>query len=169
MRLDKYLSHAGVGTRKEVKQLIRKKHVRVNGELVVKDDMHVEEDDLVQLDGELAHHLLSPKHHVRKTYYVEHQLCLDETAIKTLCNGSIILDEKTVLCAALEVINETSCFFHIEEGRYHQIKRMFSAVGNEVLYLKRVAMGPLRLDDHLEVGEWRALTQEELAALKAVA
>ena len=232
MRLDKYLSHAGVGTRKEVKQLIRKKHVRVNGELVVKDDMHVEEDDLVQLDGEhiyyepfvylmlnkpsgvicatqdsehetvldcfdvmlpkgcfpvgrldmdteglvlisndgkLAHHLLSPKHHVRKTYYVEHQLCLHETAIKTLCNGSIILDEKTVLCAALEVINETSCFFHIEEGRYHQIKRMFSAVGNEVLYLKRVAMGPLRLDDHLEVGEWRALTQEELAALKAVA
>ena len=66
-------------------------------------------------------------------------------------------------------LNETSCFFHIEEGRYHQIKRMFSAVGNEVLYLKRVAMGPLRLDDHLEVGEWRALTQEELAALKAVA
>ncbi|MFR2703693.1 MAG: hypothetical protein ACLTAQ_11605 [Longicatena caecimuris] len=46
---------------------------------------------------------------------------------------------------------------------------MFSAVGNEVLYLKRVAMGPLRLDDHLEVGEWRARTQEELAALKAVA
>ena len=78
--------------------------------------------------GKLAHHLLSPKHHVRKTYYVEHQLCLDETAIKTLCNGSIILDEKTVLCAALEAVSYT----HLDVYKRQEYEHRFMEKGQPI-------------------------------------
>lgn len=231
MRLDKYLSHAGIGTRKEVKQLIRKKHVKVNGNLITKDDAHVDEQAevmvdeeivyyepfvylmlnkpsgvisatedgehetvldcfdvmlpkgcfpvgrldidtegllLITNDGKLAHRLLSPKQHVQKTYFVEYEKPLSEEDIKMLCDGSIRLDDKAILPAKLDIISETSCLLHIEEGRFHQVKRMFQAVTNEVVYLKRLAMGPLQLDDDLQPGDWRPLHEEEHKALQAI-
>ena len=68
--------------------------------------------------------------------------------------------------AKVEVIDDYHCYLTIEEGRYHQVKRMMSAVGNEVLYLKRISMGSLRLDENLQTGEWRWLSEEEVQALK---
>ena len=121
---------------------------------------------LITNDGKLSHFLLSPKHHVKKTYYVEMKNILSKEDIEILENGSIVLDEKVIKPAKVEVIDDYHCYLTIEEGRYHQVKRMMSAVGNEVLYLKRISMGSLRLDENLQTGEWRWLSEEEVQALK---
>ena len=86
--------------------------------------------------------------------------------IEILENGSIVLDEKVIKPAKVEILDDHHCYLTIEEGRYHQVKRMMSAVGNEVLYLKRISMGPLQLDENLQIGEWRWLSDEEVQALK---
>lgn len=91
---------------------------------------------------------------------------LSKEDIEILENGSIVLDEKVIKPAKVEVIDDYHCYLTIEEGRYHQVKRMMSAVGNEVLYLKRISMGSLRLDENLQTGEWRWLSEEEVQALK---
>ncbi|MCB7430213.1 16S rRNA pseudouridine(516) synthase, partial [Erysipelatoclostridium ramosum] len=80
---------------------------------------------------------------------------LQEGDQKRLENGSIILDEEPVLPARVEILEDTKILLHIQEGRFHQVKRMLHAVGNEVVYLKRIAMGPLQLDEALACGEWR--------------
>ena len=121
---------------------------------------------LVTNDGPLGHELLSPKKHVSKTYYAELAHALSQMDIDALENGVDIGEKNLTLPAQVEVIGETTVHITITEGKFHQVKRMFEAVSNKVLYLKRLSMGSLRLDDNLSLGEYRALTNEELELLK---
>jgi 16S rRNA pseudouridine516 synthase len=229
MRLDKFLAHAELGSRKEVKAMIRKKRVSVNGEIDTKDDLIIDEvQDVICVDemeiyynqemyimlnkpqgylsatedsrdpcvvdlipevgiskcfpvgrldkdseglllitnnGQLTHRLLSPKHHVVKKYYIEMREKVTDEMIVNLCNGSIVLDDKPVKEAAYTPIDDMTGVIEISEGRFHQVKRMMEAVGNEVLYLKRIQMGPLVLDEDLALGEYRFLSEEEVQSL----
>lgn len=233
MRLDKFLSSAGAGTRSEVKDLLRKGAVEVNGIVCKKPEQKVEPSEdtvllfgeriayeevayfllhkpagcvsatqdvhektvldyldepqckdlfpvgrldkdtegllLITNDGDLAHRLLSPKKHVDKTYYAEIEGVVTEEDIKAFCEGIDIGDEKKTLPAkltVLEVAPRSKVEVTIQEGRYHQIKRMFEAVGKRVVYLKRISMGPLVLEDSLKKGRYRRLREEEIAQLK---
>lgn len=231
MRLDKLLAHAGYGTRKEVKALIKNKQVTVNGAIAVKDKQQIDEfhdcvcvngetlhyvqhqfimmnkpagvicanrDDyhetimdlfdtfigtdmfpvgrldidteglvLICNDGKLAHRLLSPKHHVDKCYEVHLAKPIDEQQLLRL-SGEIDLGDFIAKPAKAEVLSDTCIHLMIQEGKFHQVKRMMQAVGNEVVYLKRLSFGPLSLDETLDPGEWRYLTQAETEALYAV-
>ena len=229
MRLDKFLAHAGFGTRKEVKELVRKGRVVVNGQRVKKDDQKIDErQDQIQVDGRivtyetevyimlnkpqgvisatedsryetvldclktnrsdlfpvgrldidteglllitndgaLAHDLLSPKKHVDKTYEVHLERPWDpqyEAAIQT---GIRISDEEVCLPATLRQTAKHIILLTIQEGKFHQVKRMMHACDNEVVYLKRLTMGPLKLDEALQSGAWRNCTPQEIEALK---
>ncbi len=122
---------------------------------------------LITNDGELSHSLLSPKKHVDKTYYVKTDGIITENMIRQLQEGVDIGDEKLTLPAKVELNKDKTCaFLTITEGRFHQVKRMFKAVGREVIYLKRLSMGSLNLDEKLEPGQYRKLTEEELHLLK---
>lgn len=121
---------------------------------------------LITNDGELAHQLLSPKKHVSKVYYVELADPLKETDVKAFAAGLDIGDDKPALPAKLKILDERSAEVEIVEGRFHQVKRMFKAVDNEVIYLRRIQMGTLRLEDDLRPGEYRKLTDDELEQLK---
>lgn len=229
MRIDKLLSHAGFGTRKEVKELLKKKRITVNGNVVIKDKTQVQEEideicvdgevlnfqtqtylmlhkpsgvvsatqdalhptvmDCIDVfvgndmfpvgrldidteglvlicnDGKLAHRLLSPKHHVDKLYEVEIAHSLSASDIKQLQSG-IELEDFTTQPAMVEIIDDTHLYLTIQEGKFHQIKRMMHALSNEVLYLKRIRFGPLSLDETLASGEWRYLSDEEIDTLQ---
>ncbi len=230
MRLDKFLCDCGYGTRSQVKQLVKKGRVTVNGApcrqadlkidekndrisvdgnecgysqfvyymfhkpagcvCAVKDNVsrtvmeYLEKEDvkkdlfpvgrldkdtegllLLTNDGALSHKLLSPKKHVPKTYYVKSKQALSKEDVKQLETGVDIGDEKKTLPASVEVLGQREIFLTISEGRFHQIKRMLFSVGNEVVYLKRVSMGGLHLDENLKPGEYRLLTGEEMERL----
>lgn len=125
---------------------------------------------LITNDGELAHKLLSPKKHVGKVYFARIKGFVTEKEVQIFRQG-IKLDEEFITLPAELVILESSENSTVEvtiiEGKFHQIKRMFEAVHMEVLYLKRMCMGGLKLDKTLAPGEYRKLTKEELAMLKA--
>lgn len=125
---------------------------------------------LITNDGMLAHNLLSPKKHVDKTYYVETEGCLNEEHISMFAEGINVENEFVALPAKLEILssegNITKSLLTINEGKFHQVKRMMSAVNNEVTYLKRLTMGPLTLPNDLNVGEYRRLTIKEFNMLK---
>lgn len=124
---------------------------------------------LLTNDGPLAHRLLSPGKHVDKRYYVEVTGELDETDRKALAEGIQLKDGTRCLPASLELLPGTGqALVTIQEGKYHQVKRMLAARGKPVSYLKRLAMGPLALDPALPPGAWRPLQAEELAALEAL-
>ena len=233
MRLDKYLCETGFGTRSQVKDLLKKGQVMVNGEVVKKPELKINETtdqilcqgkkasyqkniylmlhkpagvvsatednrektvlDLVRPedrknglfpvgrldkdteglllltdDGELAHRLLSPKKHVDKTYYAKIDGQVTEEHVKQFREGLDIGDEKKTLPAVLTIllsgpVSEIEVTIH--EGRFHQIKRMFEAVGCKVTYLKRLSMGSLVLDETFPLGEYRPLTEAELEGL----
>ncbi len=233
MRLDKYLCETGFGTRSQVKDLLKKGQVMVNGEVVKKPELKINETtdqilcqgkkasyqkniylmlhkpagvvsatednrektvlDLVRPgdrknglfpvgrldkdteglllltdDGELAHRLLSPKKHVDKTYYAKIDGQVTEEHVKQFREGLDIGDEKKTLPAVLTIllsgpVSEIEVTIH--EGRFHQIKRMFEAVGCKVTYLKRLSMGSLVLDETLSPEEYRPLTEAELEGL----
>lgn len=228
-RLDKFLCDKKIGTRSQVKDLIAKGYVTVNGEVVKRADVKVSDTDeiccqgeilsfeefgyfmlnkpagiisatedasqqtvldffkdepyknlypvgrldkdtegllLITNDGPLGHQLLSPKKHVPKTYYARLLHGLDRTDIEALERGVDIGEKNLTLPAKVEVLEETAVHITITEGKFHQVKRMFEAVDNKVIYLKRISMGNLRLDEKLKLGEYRALTEEELALLK---
>ena len=232
IRLDKFLSEMGVGTRQEVKQYIRKGKVEVDGEIAKRPELKVDEakanvtldgerigyasyvyymlnkpsgvvsatedkrektvidlikgqkrKDLFQVgrldkdtvglllitnDGNLAHRLLSPKHHVDKCYFTRVTGQIHEEDIHRFKEGLDIGDEKKTLPADLEILSSgeiSEAKVTICEGRYHQVKRMFEAIGCRVIYLKRLSMGSLTLDPALEKGAFRKLTEEEIAAL----
>ncbi len=237
MRLDKFLSDMGVGSRSELKRSIRKGLVMVNGQ-VEKDpgadvdasaeisfdgspilyqsfeyymmnkpagvisasedrrqktvldlmdsrkrkdlfpagrlDRDTEGLLLITNDGQLAHRLLSPKHHVDKCYFVRVTGSLDDADVQRFATGIQYDETLTAMPAKLRILESGSEFSTaetiIQEGKFHQIKKMFAALGNgrEVVYLKRLSMGPLKLDPALAPGEYRALTEEELAALKSL-
>jgi 16S rRNA pseudouridine516 synthase len=123
---------------------------------------------LITNDGELIHRLLAPGRHVEKIYYARVRGEMTETDKNAFATG-IVCSDFTALPAELELLRveggESEILLHLEEGKFHQVKRMVQAVGKEVLYLKRLSMGALRLDDALQPGEWRELTKEEKEAL----
>lgn len=125
-------------------------------------------------DGPLTHHLLSPTHHIPKTYYAILDKEVPESAIELFKNGVDIGDDKLTLPAELVILPVSvddagdkmySAELTIHEGRFHQVKRMFEAVGCTVTYLKRLSMGSLTLGE-LEKGEFRKLTEEEIIELQ---
>lgn len=120
---------------------------------------------LITNDGDVSHRLLSPKHHVDKTYEVLLDRPLRDEVIRCLEAGVDIGDGKPTLPCRIERLAGAQCRITIHEGRYHQIKRMFQSQGLEVRALKRISMGPLVLDPALAPGEYRPLTQEEIALL----
>jgi 16S rRNA pseudouridine516 synthase len=123
---------------------------------------------LITNDGKLAHQLLSPKKHVPKTYYVVVRGMVTETDVETFRRGVILDDGYRAMPGKLKILRsgpESEVELIIYEGKYHQVKRMFEAVGKKVTYLKRVAMGPLMLDKRLKPGECRELSEEEVSKL----
>ena len=121
-------------------------------------------------NGQLAHELLSPKKHVPKRYYAVIEGVVDEKEQEAFGKGVILDDGYKTLPAELFIIKSAN-FSEVElviyEGKFHQVKRMFESVGKKVKYLKRIEMGRLRLDEALELGECRELTNGEVSLLKA--
>lgn len=232
MRLDKYLSNMGVGTRSEVKKAIGYGKVSVNGAIVKNIGLKIDENkdkikafgkvigysehvyimlnkpqgvisatedqkektviDLIkhprakQLfpvgrldknteglliltdDGQLAHEVLSPKKHVTKTYYAKIDGLVTLDHIKQFKEGITLDDGYVAKEAKLNIIEASDISeieIIIEEGKFHQVKRMFEAVGTKVIYLKRMQMGKLKLDPKLKLGDYRELTENELDKL----
>lgn len=234
MRLDKLLVHTGFGSRKEVKELIRKKRVQVNGKIITQankkidvkkdrvevdqkevnyqkyvylmlnkpdgyisateDSLHMTVLDLIDdsfkhlnifpvgrldkdteglliltNDGELNHKLTSPNYSVPKTYYAVIDDLVNETDVAQFNKGVILDDGYKTRPGKLEIIsaktNQSEVLLTITEGKFHQVKRMFEAVGKKVIYLKRMQLGSLKLDEGLEKGTYRSLTTVELEEL----
>lgn len=126
---------------------------------------------LITNDGELAHRLLSPKKHVDKCYFARVSGKVTENDVRSFENGVNIgsLEQPEItMPGKLEIITSdeiSQIHLTIQEGKFHQVKRMFQAVGKEVIYLKRLRMGTLVLDENLSIGEYRPLTKEELEKL----
>ncbi|WP_339061433.1 pseudouridine synthase [Tepidibacillus marianensis] len=124
---------------------------------------------LLTNDGQLAHQLLSPRKHVQKTYYAMIHGIVTEEDVDQFKLGVILEDGYETLPAELKILksgSESEIELTIYEGKFHQVKRMFEAVSKNVTFLKRLSMGQLRLDDDLEPGEYRELTEEESIQLK---
>lgn len=235
MRIDRFLSHMNVASRKELKVLFKAGRVRVDGTVVKDAKFKVNEatvvyvddepvryqtyfywlmnkpagvisattdpqktvldllaladlrDDLFPVgrldkdttglllltnDGDLSHALLSPKKHVSKVYRatIAGIVTAEDQA---RFEAGLVLSDFTAQPAQLEILSvdeaqqESQITVEIHEGKFHQVKRMFHAVGKEVLTLERLKMGPLALPDDLDRGQYRALTDAELALLKA--
>lgn len=157
----------------------RRKHMSPVGRL----DKDTEGLLLITDDGELNHFLLSPARHVEKTYYARIRGIVTEREVKAFAEGLSIGEKKPTAPAVLKTLSiqendsglleddtkgtgQSEILVTITEGKFHQVKRMFQAVGMEVLYLKRLSMGPLHLDEKLAPGEWRELTEEEIQQLR---
>lgn len=230
MRLDKLLAHMGYGSRKDVKALVRKGHVSLNGEIIKHNSIHVNPDqDTIEVngkivhyrkyvyimlnkpqgtisatedtwektvidllpeeyrhfnpfpvgrldkdtegllvltnDGQLAHQLTSPHKGIEKTYMAKISGKVTTDNIATFKRG-VTLDDGYVTKPGTLTILQSGKISDIEltitEGKFHQVKRMFAAIGHKVIYLKRIRMGDLVLDPKLPVGSFRELNDEEL-------
>lgn len=142
--------------------------------LVGRLDMDTEGLLLFTTDGELTHRLISPKSHISKTYLcgLEHtETAAHQTEITTKFETGIEVgpedNEQGFTCqpAQIKWIDEKTAHLTIYEGKYHQVKRMFAAVGNKIVYLKRISMGQLKLDESLELGEYKELSESDLQLL----
>ena len=230
MRLDKYLAHATGLSRKEVKRVLHRKAIKVNGtivrdaslKIVAADEVIFQEqvisapqhrylmlnkpqgyvcsnDDpthptiaglldteiraaelniagrldgdttgllLITTEGHWLHKITSPNHKQPKRYLVETADPIDPAAIKLFAKGIELKGEKHFTKpAVLEIIETHIAYLTLTEGKYHQVKRMFAAIGNKVLELHRDRIGSIVLDESLALGEYRALTEDELAKL----
>ena len=123
---------------------------------------------LLTNDGELAHRLLSPKYHVDKRYLARVDGELSAADTEAFARGMTLGDGLECLPAELELLPGRVCIVTLREGKFHQVKRMLAARGAPVLYLKRLSMGPLTLDDSLAAGAYRLLRAEEISALYRV-
>lgn len=127
---------------------------------------------LITNDGDLNHKLISPKNNIDKVYYVEVDGKVDNEDIKEFKKGIILDDGYSCMPAGLEILkcdNDGSRVkVTLQEGKFHQIKRMFKSRGKNVVYLKRISFGPLKLDESLEEGEYRELSKDEMKKLKLV-
>lgn len=124
---------------------------------------------LITNDGELAHRLLSPGRHVDKVYFARLDGPVGERERELFAQGLRVDETLTAMPAVLEILEPANeVRVTIREGKFHQVKRMFAAVGREVLYLKRLSMGPLTLDNGLAAGAYRRLTEEEESAIISV-
>ncbi|MGG5252602.1 pseudouridine synthase [Neobacillus sp. SM06] len=124
---------------------------------------------LITNDGKLAHRLLSPKKHVPKTYFAVIDGEVTEEDVRAFQEGVTLDDGYSTKPGELVILKSgirSDIELTITEGKFHQVKRMFEAVGKKVVYLKRITMGPLELDETLELGEYRELTEEEIQILK---
>lgn len=124
---------------------------------------------LITNDGALTHSLLSPKKHVDKKYYAKVEGVVTEEDIELFSKGLQVDDEFLAMPAKLTILSQgelSEIILIIQEGKFHQVKRMFEAVGKTVVYLKRLSMGSLQLDESLQPGEYREVTEEELALLR---
>jgi len=234
MRLDKFLTELGIGTRSEVKKILKTGQVTVNGTPVKKPEEKIDEIKdvvayqgriltyekfeyymfhkpagcvtavsdvqhktvmdymkdltrkdlnpvgrldidtegllLITNDGMLSHELLSPAKHVSKTYYAKVEGVVTEEDVNFFSEGVDIGEKKLTKPAELKILASDTISeveLTISEGKFHQVKRMFEAVDKKVVYLKRISMGSLVLDGDLKPGEYRALTAEEINALRA--
>ena len=124
---------------------------------------------LLTTDGTLAHRLIAPERHVDKVYEAEVEGALEEADIAAFAQG-IPLKDFTALPARMEILSagedESRARVQVREGKFHQIKRMFGALGHEVTALSRLTFGALSLPEELPPGQYRELTEEELAALR---
>ena len=243
-RLDKILAHEGIGSRKDIRKILRRCVVTVNGRQVFDPGVQIDTlKDIIQIDGEtidlhtnlyimmnkpqhvvsstkegdhqtvfdllddslrtpylieklhlvgrldmdteglllfttdgdLTHRITSPKTHISKTYYCElespesqeHQQEITRAFEEGIAVGPEDNEDGfTCQPAFLQCKSDSTALLTIYEGKYHQVKRMFTAVGNKIAYLKRVSMGELKLDPGLGLGEYRILTEEEINLLK---
>lgn len=143
-------------------------HLRRPGALFPVGRLDKDTEGLLLLtdNGPLGHALLSPKRHVDKVYLAHVDGVVDQSDIEALARGMVLGDGLHCLPAGLEPLGDgRACLVTLREGKYHQVKRMMAARGKPVTYLKRLSMGPLRLDEGLAPGEWRPLTREEVMAL----
>lgn len=126
---------------------------------------------MISNDGKLAHELLSPKKGVNKKYYVEVDGYVEDKYIEVFKEGVTLDDGYKTLPADLEIINAniiSKVYLTIQEGKFHQVKRMFESINMKVIFLKRVSMGHLVLDESLKPGEYRELTEDEINLLKSI-
>lgn len=124
---------------------------------------------LITNDGELAHRLLAPKKHVDKVYYAKIDGVVTEEDVKAFAEGLSIGNGEVAKPSKLHILVSdkiSEIELTIQEGKFHQVKRMFQAVGKKVIFLKRLSMGPLKLDECLKPGQFRELTSKELNMLK---
>lgn len=130
-------------------------------------DKHTSGLLLLTDDGVLLHRVSSPRSQIRKTYRVKLARPLNGTEALLFASGTLMLrgEEKPLAPAVLEVVSETEVLLIVTEGRYHQVRRMFAAVGNFVEALRRERLGDLCLPDNLDPGQWRLLRKEEIALI----
>jgi 16S rRNA pseudouridine516 synthase len=124
---------------------------------------------LITNDGQLSHQLLSPKRHVPKTYFAVIEGEVTDRDIEAFKEGVTLEDGYHTKPGELVILKSgptSDIELTITEGKFHQVKRMFESVGKRVVYLKRLSMGPLKLDEDLQLGEYRELTDEEVEMLK---
>lgn len=121
---------------------------------------------IITNDGDLSHHLTSPRHHVAKTYLTGIEHPLSPKDIKALETGVELNGDGITKPARVKVISDLSIELTITEGMYHQVKRMLVAVGNKVISLKRLSMGSVILDESLPEGAYRRLSEAEILSLK---
>ena len=240
IRLDKYLADMGKGTRTELKEMIRKGRIKVNGEVVKKPETKIRKGEdtilfdnapveyveleyyllnkpqgvisatedrrretvvdlidekqrkdlfpvgrldidtegllLITNDGALAHRLLAPGHHVDKVYEARCKGLVPDEAVQKFRDGMELSDGLSCMPAELEILErkagdpetgtESLVSLTLHEGKFHQVKRMMEEVGCPVVHLKRLSMGPLKLDATLNPGEYRKLTDKERELLE---
>lgn len=118
---------------------------------------------LLSTDGKFIHKITSPNSNIEKTYEVETRDPIDESFIEEFKNGVEIKEEGYIARPAkLEIIDDKTAIVKVTEGKFHLVKRLFSNLGNEVVGLKRIAIGDLKLDPFLNEGAYRELNEDEL-------
>ena len=157
---DGYVSATEDGREKTVLDLLDDEHRRLGLFPCGRLDKNTLGLVILTNDGDNAHRLLSPKHHVAKVYVFESMLPLSNDDIKALESGVDIGGYFTKPCT-IEMLDDTHGKITLVEGKYHQIKRMLEAVDNKIIYLERISFGGIVLDASLERGMWRYLNDDE--------
>lgn len=121
---------------------------------------------IVTNDGDFSHHLMSPKHHVGKTYFVRTEKPVSDSDIDKLSEGVLLDGDGMTKPSEVERVSPCEIKLTIYEGMFHQVKRMLAAVDNKVIYLKRLSIGVVFLDETLNEGQYRRLTEEEINILR---
>jgi len=148
---------------KTVIDLIKEPYNRYDLNICGRLDIDTEGLVLITNSGKLMHKIISPNSNIDKTYYVIHNGNIDKTALESpleLLDGNNEL--YTTKGSKVEIIDEKSCYITISEGKFHQVKRMFEHIGSKVLYLKRIRIGNIFLDENLKLGEYKEIEIDNL-------